>query len=269
MRKLISLINSIFFCHVLYSQSAYMHEAQEDSGNPITGLLGFILLGCIVYFVSSINDSCKERRKIKEINKIKIKIKEEEALKMEQYKEWRRKTAIPTPIDLGLSVYWADFNLGSYKSTDLGDRYCWAEIHLPNADNNYDYQDVKLESLGNISANPKYDVATYQLKDKWRIPTPIECRELLDLCKWEFQIIDGVQGCKITGPNKNSIFLPYNYMNCILKKYTSAHYWTSYPSDRFKDSAMDLRFGENCKKPAEIWSASGRQRFCIRPVKDK
>lgn len=35
------------------AQASYMHEAQEDSGNPITGLLGLLILGSIVYVISN------------------------------------------------------------------------------------------------------------------------------------------------------------------------------------------------------------------------
>lgn len=36
---------------LIWAQASYMHEAQEDSGNPIAGILGLLLLGGIVYII--------------------------------------------------------------------------------------------------------------------------------------------------------------------------------------------------------------------------
>ena len=70
-----------------------------------------------------------------------------------------------------------------------------------------------------IEGNLNYDVASKLLGEDWRMPTPYECKELLELCCWEVQVIDGVEGSKIIDPNDNSIFLPFNSMNYIMKKY--------------------------------------------------
>ena len=40
------------------------------------------------------------------------------------------------------------------------------------------------------------------------MPTLTELKELVDKCFWDWTIQDGAQGYKITGPNRNSIFLP-------------------------------------------------------------
>lgn len=55
-------------------------------------------------------------------------------------------------------------------------------------------------------------------------------------------------------------------MNYTTGKYVAGHYWTSSPYHG-SESANDLRFGENCKQPAEIWCATAnRCMFSIRPV---
>ena len=103
--------------------------------------------------------------------------------------------------------------------------------------------------------------------EKWRTPTTKESQELIDLCKWEIKQIDGVEGRLIIGPNGNSVFLPYNQKSFITGKYVSGHYWTSEPHIGWSKSSDDLRFGENCKIPAEVWCSSASMcLYCIRPV---
>ena len=120
-----------------------------------------------------------------------------------------------------------------------------------------------------IEGNLNYDVASKLLGEDWRMPTSYECKELLKLCCWEVQVIDVVEGSKIIDPNDNSIFLPFNSMNYIMKKNTSGHYWISSPKEGWKNYAQDLRFGENSKIPTEIWCADGSQKFNIRPVRNR
>ena len=55
-----------------------------------------------------------------------------------------------------------------------------------------------------IVKNAKHDPATANWGNNWRMPTSEELQELKDKCKWEFT----GTGYKVTGPNKNSIFLP-------------------------------------------------------------
>ena len=120
--------------------------------------------------------------------------------------------------------------------------------------------------IGDIAGDDKYDAATNMLGKNWRLPTDEECQELLNNCKWETKIIDGIEGRLVTGPNGNSIFLPFNQKDIKSRKYVSGHYWTSTPHYG-SGSANDLRFGENCKQPAEICSATACGcLFGIRPV---
>ena len=53
------------------------------------------------------------------------------------------------------------------------------------------------------------DAASTRLGGKWRIPTPEEQLELLEDCSWKEITVNGVRGYNVTGPNGNSIFLPY------------------------------------------------------------
>lgn len=79
-------------------------------------------------------------------------------------------------VDLGLSVFWADRNVGADAPEGFGD-------YLPFG--------TRVPWGGT-----------------WRTPTRSELEELLNKCSWEFTTSSGVAGYKVTGPNGNSIFLP-------------------------------------------------------------
>lgn len=83
-------------------------------------------------------------------------------------------------VDLGLSVKWADINLGAKYCTDDGKRFSWNDA----ADN------------------------ASKWGEGWRLPTEKEWQELYDKCTWSWTIRDGVGGRLITGKNGNSIFIP-------------------------------------------------------------
>ena len=191
--------------------------------------------------------------------------KQEKERKHEEYVKEQREKAFPNAVDIGLSVKWASFNLGAYKPADVGSLFYWAE-NQSSTEGNPKYSKVKVDVIGDIAGDDRYDAATNMLGRNWRLPTEEECRELLNMCKWETKVIDGIEGRLVTGPNGNSIFLPFNQKNFTSGKYVSGHYWTSTPHHG-SESANDLRFGENCKQPAEIWCATAcRCLFGIRPV---
>ena len=197
------------------------------------------------------------------------KARQDQERKHEEYVKEQRKNASPNAIDIGLSVKWASFNVGAYKPCDVGSSFYWAE-NRPSTIGHPLYnkikEDVNVDANGNIGGDDRYDAATKIYGDNWRLPTDKECQELIDNCKWESKVIDGVEGRLIIGKNGNSIFLPFTQKSFTTGEYVSAHYWTSNPQFG-GESAKDLRFGENCKQPAEIWGATAnRCLFCIRPV---
>ena len=56
----------------------------------------------------------------------------------------------------------------------------------------------------NLIGDAKYDPATANWGANWQMPTYEQLKELMEKCEWEFT----GSGYKVTGPNKNSIFLP-------------------------------------------------------------
>lgn len=119
-------------------------------------------------------------------------------------------------VDLGLSVCWAGYNIGSESPEQSGDYFQWASIKANEySEGSYPYYGKSIEmlqSLGVINQDSvlsmKYDAARQLWGGTWRIPTEKECMELRDRCSWVWILYKGVYGQKVTGPNGVSIFLP-------------------------------------------------------------
>ena len=142
-------------------------------------------------------------------------------------------------IDLGLSVKWSNCNLGATKPEEHGDYFAWGETFPKD---NYSWASYELCN-GSSSSLTKYntgdgktvldledDAARHNLGGNWRMPTDEEWTELRTHCGWTWKSENGVNGCKVTGQNGNSIFLPgtgyktgskYNYGN------NNGFYWSS------------------------------------------
>lgn len=120
---------------------------------------------------------------------------------------------IAEAVDMGLSVKWANHNLGADSETDYGCYYIWADAtgtDLRHQDIIYnDFKDVK--DIINICGNLSYDVVKAKWGGKWKLPSEKDFDELLDTSKVDrrFETIGEVNGMlftsKITG---NSIFFP-------------------------------------------------------------
>lgn len=132
-------------------------------------------------------------------------------------------------IDLGLSVKWADRNLGANLPTDKGELYAWAELSPKETYTWANYSDcLDYSSYGPFKEShfckkikiltPLEDAVTYKYGIPWRIPTAQEFEELITKCKW----VNANGGYRIYGLNGNSIFLPVYCTPCGLFAYWSA-----------------------------------------------
>ena len=110
-------------------------------------------------------------------------------------------------VDLGLSVKWASWNVGASKIADYGGLYGAGDPTGLKTSTSYgDYYFKNGESI----CGTEYDLAHVKWGRNWRLPTTNEIKELKESCTWEKNIIiDNVKGSKVTGPNGNSIFIPY------------------------------------------------------------
>lgn len=129
-------------------------------------------------------------------------------------------------VDLGLpsGLKWATCNVGASKPEDDGDYYAWGETETKS---NYAWKTYKWcngsentmtkyctkKKYGTVDnktvLEPEDDVAHVQWGGSWRMPTRAELDELKKKCKWKRTTVNGIDGVKVTGPNGNSIFLPY------------------------------------------------------------
>lgn len=83
-------------------------------------------------------------------------------------------------VDLGLSVCWSSYNIGSSSKSGIGNYYSW------------------------------YDASSEASKwgGGWRLPTKEEFQELIDECTASSETVSGKHVLKITGPSGKSIYMP-------------------------------------------------------------
>lgn len=132
-------------------------------------------------------------------------------------------------VDLGLSVLWAQYNIGAVNVEDYGDYFVWGETEPKLS---YASSVVEKADVDDISGQPTYDPATAVWGGNWRLPTRKEMEELINKCKWTWTEINGVNGFTVKGPNGNSIFLPAaghrQWAKTSLNE-VYGYYWTSTP----------------------------------------
>lgn len=138
-------------------------------------------------------------------------------------------------VDLGLSVKWADRNVGSSSPEDAGLYFQWGDTIGYTADqvdkvfNKYSYPErlnVKYNLTYGLTALESVDdAATVYMGSKYRMPTNTEIRELIYNTIQTFIDLDGheysielaqkgiiepgkLKGVRFTSSNDNSIFIP-------------------------------------------------------------
>ena len=146
-------------------------------------------------------------------------------------------------VDLGLSVKWASKNLGALTAERPGQFFSWGELNQKNSytSDAYEYDDANdyysCQNIGSDISGTQYDAAYLQSGGKYRMPTRAEMQELLDRCTITSEILNGVEGFRVKGPNGNSIFMPasgYKYYSSLYfspdySENRCGFYWTSEP----------------------------------------
>ena len=154
-------------------------------------------------------------------------------------------TKAQTAVDLGLSVRWADCNLGAEKPEDYGGLYGWADPTGKCTDANvYDddwnwLSDSLYGGYRNIKGicGTSLDIVRMKCGKPWRLPTHEEMNELITKCKKEKTQINGVWGLRLTGPSGKTIFLPAGGRReavDILHQGKTGNYWTGSVGKRYK-----------------------------------
>ncbi len=149
-------------------------------------------------------------------------------------------------IDLGLSVKWANMNVGAKTLEGYGNYFAWGETK-PKTE--YSWLNYKWCN-GSHRSQTKYCTSTdYGIVDNktvleqeddaayvnwggtWRMPTKKELEELVANCTWTWTTQKGVNGYQVTSMvNGNSIFLPAageRYGGIVNEEGTIGYYWSS------------------------------------------
>ena len=178
-------------------------------------------------------------------------------------------------IDLGLSVKWAACNLGATAPEEYGQYFAWAEIsekqgytwsNCKYCSDDYGYEFTKYTGKTDVLQNSD-DAANVLLGNGWRIPTAEEFEELIKKCKWTLETVGGHSGYTVTGPNGNSIFLPFaGFKNedGFLESGKGGYYWSANIYEYDNSLADDLEITPRTVFVAYFDRCNGQT---IRPVK--
>ena len=157
----------------------------------------------------------------------------------------------PTPVDLGLSVRWANMNLGATLETESGWLVGWGDVSGQNESKNLKWYPV-LQPTADIVGFGNDIIKKYWATDNdpWRMPTDEELQELVDNCEWAWD--SEKNGFTVTG-NNNSIFLPAAGSrdgSAVSGQGTGLYYWsgTLSKTDNTMAKAMMFSYG-NGEKP--------------------
>ncbi len=160
-------------------------------------------------------------------------------------------------VDLGLSVKWAGWNIGANAPYEFGGYYAWGET-FEKRTYTPEYYTLEWENTGKIeydkygpsNASPiyigrsEYDVAKVKWGNEWRLPSRDELEELIKSCTFTSIRYKDTYGLKVTGPNGNSIFLPF--AGTKIKSNNDfenelGFYWLDYSGSVYKTNGTERR----------------------------
>lgn len=198
-------------------------------------------------------------------------------------------------VDLGLSVLWAECNLGASTPSEEGNIYAWGEIdprdNFGGSWSSYKWSLGTEESIfkyclpsystqadNKTVLDPEDDAVTTALGNKWRTPTASECIELLNNANVVRMQVEGKDGflitSKVPGFNDKSIFLPnFTYWTASL-----CTDYTPFAQAMLYDRAFDVLDVKDIidYSPDILFSVSFLQIYLsryntnyIRPVRDR
>lgn len=196
-------------------------------------------------------------------------------------------------VDLGLSVLWAAYNVGASSPEEYGGYYAWGETEeksrysydtYKHRERDYDYYHLSPHSgdscacwnykfIGNEISGTSYDVATVKWGGGARMPTLAEVKELVNNCTFIHGTYNEIEGDYVTGPNGNSIFLPFaGYWDhgFLLGEGVNCKFWSgTYDAGYFDDNG-NYAYYLDCDKNYGDWNfylrLAGKS---VRPVTEK
>lgn len=152
--------------------------------------------------------------------------------------------SIPDPVDLGLNVMWAPYNVGASSPEKDGFYYAWAETTPKISYNSSTYKwysDNKYNTNLNSSdvSSLEYielvdDPANVNWGGNWRMPTNEDFAELWANCDCISEIYNGVFGWTMKSRiNGNSIFIPASGVKQETSVVGSGQYCYMFTSDMY------------------------------------
>ena len=166
-------------------------------------------------------------------------------------------------VDLGLpsGTLWATCNVGAESPEDYGDYFAWGETEPKEVYNwsTYKWCNGSKNTLtkyctrksygynsfvdNKTELDPEDDAAHVNWGENWRMPTKEQQDELRENCTWTWMTQNGVNGCLVTGPNGNTLFLPaagYRYDGSLGND--DGNYWSHTLYSSYTYSAFSLYF---------------------------
>lgn len=176
-------------------------------------------------------------------------------------------------VNLGLSVLWAAYNVGASSPEVYGGYYAWGETETKS---DYTYENYKYynsstgvyDFIGKEISGTSYDVAHVKWGGGARMPTLEEVKELVTNCTIESGTYNGVAGDYVTGPNGNSIFLPFSG-NANVVDYVgySSYFWSGTGIEGTGgDYAWFFCYDDST---GSLFITQRNLGFSVRPVKEK
>lgn len=184
---------------------------------------------------------------------------------------WEEPAFVIEAVDLGLSVKWANCNIGANSPEELGDYFAWGETE-PYYTEGHAQDDpctnwetgksagyhwasykwcrgdglsmtkyCKISGYGTVDSKESLDVADdaahANWNGVWRMPSKAEQDELLSKCIWTWENLNGVNGYKVSSKtNSNYIFLPAAGCREFLNLYCIGVYGGYWSSSLYIDS---------------------------------
>ena len=171
-------------------------------------------------------------------------------------------------VDLGLSVKWANMNVGATNPEGYGEYFAWGETATKTTYDWSTYFDTNdggrsftkyNNNGGKTILDPEDDAAHVNWGGSWRIPTKAEWQELLDNCTWTWTTQNGINGYKVTsnkaGYTDKFIFLPaagyrsgsdLDYVGSDGEYWSSSLHGNSYGAWRLRLNSHSLGSASRC-----------------------
>lgn len=185
------------------------------------------------------------------------------------------------PVDLGLTsgTLWSPVNIGATAPEEYGDYFAWGECFTKDMYNLNTYThcddgntNKMHEQPGKDLAGTQYDAAHVLWEKDWVMPTTKQFEELIAECSAEFITVNEVKGCRFTGSNGNSIFIPFagryyekvKDTNVLDNAGSWGYYWSATRDEYYATKAELLYVGGT--NTSKILSQARECGYPVRPV---